>query len=111
MSDISAKRTAFRALHEGGCFVIPNPWDVGSVRALEGLGFPALASTSAGLAFSLGLPDSPTALELETVLGHLREIAAATELPLNADFQAGYAADAEGVGRNVSRCVETCVAG
>jgi 2-methylisocitrate lyase-like PEP mutase family enzyme len=111
MPDASAKRAAFRALHESGCFLIPNPWDAGSARALEALGFPALASTSAGLAFSLGLPDSPTALELEAVLAHLREIVAATELPLNADFQAGYAENADGVAAHVSRCVETGVAG
>src|SRR5215469_10460042 len=111
MSDVFAKRVAFRALHESGCFVIPNPWDAGSARALEALGFPALASTSAGFAFSRGLPDSPTALDVEAVLGHLRELVAATELPLNADFQAGYAADADAVARNVSRCVEAGVAG
>jgi 2-methylisocitrate lyase-like PEP mutase family enzyme len=111
MSDVSKKRAAFRALHESGCFVIPNPWDVGSARALEALGFPALAGTSAGFAFSLGLPDSPTALDLDPVLGHLRELVAATGLPLNADFQAGYAADAEGVAENVGRCIETGVAG
>jgi 2-methylisocitrate lyase-like PEP mutase family enzyme len=109
--DVSAKRAAFRALHESGCFVIPNPWDAGSARALESLGFSALASTSAGYAFSLGLPDSPTSLEPGAVLGHLEQLVRATELPVSADFQAGYATDAEGVAANVGRCVETGVAG
>lgn len=107
----SAKRAAFRALHESGCFVIPNPWDAGSARALESLGFSALASTSAGFAFSRGLPDSPSALGLDAVLDHLEEIVAATELPVSADFQAGYAADADGVAGNVRRCIGTGVAG
>lgn len=111
MPDVSAKRASFRALHESGCFLIPNPWDAGSARALEALGFPALASTSAGFSFSRGLPDRPGALEVDAVLGHLRKIVAATELPLNADFQAGYAADADGVAGNVSRCIEAGVAG
>lgn len=111
MQDVSAKRSAFRALHDSGCFVIPNPWDAGTARALEALGFSALASTSAGFAFSRGLPDTPTALELDAVLGHLVEIVAATDLPVNADFQSGYAADADGVAANVRRCVETGVAG
>lgn len=103
--------TAFRALHASGCFVIPNPWDVGSAVLLHHLGFRALASSSAGLAFSKGLPDSVTALPLDTVLQHLRELVLATPLPVNADFQAGYAEDPEGVGESVTRCVETGVAG
>jgi 2-methylisocitrate lyase-like PEP mutase family enzyme len=106
---IDARRGAFRALHERGCFVIPNPWDVGTARLLEQAGFQALATTSAGLAFSRGLPDA--ALPLEAVLDHLRELVPATALPVSADFQAGYAADAEGVARNVLRCLETGVAG
>jgi len=102
---------AFRALHASGCFVMPNPWDVGSAVFLARCGFKALASTSAGLAFSRGLPDSPTALSLEATLAHLRELAAATPLPLNADFQAGFADEPEGVEANVARCARTGVAG
>src|SRR5437879_606437 len=107
---MSADRVAtFRAMHHAGCFVMPNPWDIGSARFLAALGFRALASTSAGFAFARGLPDSPTALPCDDVLAHLRELAAATPLPLNADFQSGYADDAEGVARNVTRCVATGV--
>lgn len=102
---------AFRELHQSGCFVIPNPWDVGSARFLAQAGFAALASTSAGFAFSRGLPDSVTALPREAVLAHLRELAAATPLPLNADFQSGYASDPEGVAESVGLCVRTGVAG
>ena len=105
------RRAAFAALHESGCFLMPNPWDRGSALALAGLGFPALATSSAGFAFSRGLPDSPSALELEQVLAHVAEIVAATELPVNADFQAGYGCDAAAVAANVSRCIETGVAG
>jgi 2-methylisocitrate lyase-like PEP mutase family enzyme len=111
MQDLSSRRAAFRTLHESGCFVIPNPWDAGTARALALLGFPALASTSAGFGFSRGLPDSPTALGPDAVLDHLAELVAATDLPVNADFQSGYAADADGVARNVHRCAETGVAG
>jgi 2-methylisocitrate lyase-like PEP mutase family enzyme len=109
--DVAARRSSFRALHESGCFVIPNPWDPGTARALAGMGFEALATTSAGFAYSRGLPDTPTALPLEPVLEHVAEIVAATELPVNADFQAGYAPGPEGVAENVGRCVETGVAG
>ena len=91
---------------------MPNPWDAGSARCLARLGFAALATTSAGFAFSRGLPDSPTALALEPVLAHVREIvAAAGAVPVNADFQAGYAVDAAGVGRNVARCIASGCAG
>src|SRR6185436_2959387 len=83
----------FRKLHASGCFVLPNPWDAGTAVFLERLGFKALATTSAGLAFTLGKPDSVTALSREIVLTHVREVASATDLPVNADFQAGYAAD------------------
>ncbi|HUA74595.1 MAG TPA: isocitrate lyase/phosphoenolpyruvate mutase family protein [Solirubrobacteraceae bacterium] len=106
-----AKRQAFRALHDGGCFAIPNPWDRGSAVALAQLGFPALATTSAGFGFSRALPDTPDALGLDAVLEHVAEIVAAVELPVNADFQAGYAASADGVAENVRRCAETGVAG
>ena len=106
-----ARRQAFRALHESGCFVIPNPWDVGSARYLQHLGFPALATTSAGFAFSRGLPDSDAAVGLERSLSHIAEIAAAVELPVNADFGSGYGTDPQGVADSVTRCVATGVAG
>src|SRR5205085_7412273 len=99
----------FRALHESGCFVLPNPWDIGSAIFLERAGFKALASTSAGFAFSRGLRDQ--SLSLDLVLDHLRELAAATSLPLNADFQNGYADEPEGVAESVRLCVATGVAG
>ena len=108
-ASIDERRRAFRALHERGCFVIPNPWDAGSARWLEHVGARALATTSAGLAFSRGLADS--AVPLEDVLENVREIARATSLPVNADFQAGYAPEPDGVARNVRRCVEAGVAG
>lgn len=78
---LGARRQAFRALHEGGCFVLPNPWDVGSARYLQHLGFPALATTSAGFAFSQGLPDSDVAVSRDRSLAHIAEIAAAVDLP------------------------------
>ncbi|MDQ2918482.1 MAG: isocitrate lyase/phosphoenolpyruvate mutase family protein, partial [Verrucomicrobiota bacterium] len=99
----------FRALHETGCFVLPNPWDIGSAIYLEKAGFKALASTSAGFAFSRGFSDED--LKLELVLAHFCEMAAATSLPLNADFQSGYAYEPEGVARNVKRCLAAGVAG
>jgi 2-methylisocitrate lyase-like PEP mutase family enzyme len=105
------RRQAFRALHEKGCFVIPNPWDVGSARYLQHLGFPALATTSAGFAFSQGLPDSDVAVSLGRSLTHIAEIAAAVDLPVNADFASGYAVEPSDVADNVARCVETGVAG
>jgi len=101
----------FRKMHESGCFIIPNPWDIGSAVYLHHLGFKALATTSAGFAFSRGLPDSVKALSLDAVLAHIREIAAATPLPVNADFQSGYADDPEGVAKNVMLCVRTGTAG
>jgi 2-methylisocitrate lyase-like PEP mutase family enzyme len=103
------KRAAFRRLHEGGCFVLPNPWDVGSAIALESLGFKAIASTSAGLAWSLGRPDNK--VELGQVLAHLKALAQAVDIPLNADFENAFADDAAGVGANVALAVETGVAG
>jgi len=105
------RRREFRALHEGGCFVIPNPWDVGSARYLQHLGFPALATTSAGFAFSQGLPDSDVAVGRERSLSHIAEIAAAVDLPVNADFASGYGTDPQGVADSVTRCVATGVAG
>src|SRR3954463_13163212 len=110
-SDFTARRDAFRNLHVGGCFVIPNPWNPGSARYLRHLGFKALATTSAGLSFSRGLPDLVTSLSCDDVLEHVSEIVAATDPRVNADFQAGYADDPRGVGENVRRCVDTGVAG
>ncbi len=107
----TAAVAAFRTLHESGCFVIPNPWDVGSARYLAHAGFRALATTSAGFAFSLGKPDSVEAVPLAAVLAHFRDMAAATSLPVNADFQNGYADDPEGVAANVMACIATGVAG
>jgi 2-methylisocitrate lyase-like PEP mutase family enzyme len=111
MPDATLHRTTFRKLHENGCFVIPNPWDIGTARYLKSLGFRALATTSAGFGFSRGLPDSVTALPHDMVLGHVAEIVAAADLPVNADFQSGYADSAEGVAQSVRLCVKTGVAG
>lgn len=108
-SSIAARRQAFRALHAEGCFIIPNPWDVGSARYLEGLGFKALASTSSGYAWSQGRPDGGASRE--EVLAHLCDLVAATGLPVNADFESGFAADAQGVHESVRLAVETGVAG
>ena len=99
----------FRALHESGCFVLPNPWDVGTAIYLQHLGFKALATTSAGFAFSRGLPDGKVARD--EMLAHIREIAAATSLPVNADFLNGFAAAPEDVAANVKLCVATGAAG
>ena len=101
----------FRALHESGCFVLPNPWDAGTARYLQHLGFEAVATTSAGFAFSRALPDSVSAFPVSLVLAHVREIVEATTLPVNADFQNSYEHDPEGVAANVSRCIATGVAG
>ncbi|HYE79829.1 MAG TPA: isocitrate lyase/phosphoenolpyruvate mutase family protein [bacterium] len=101
----------FRALHESGCFLLPNPWDVGSALLLQHLGYEALATTSAGASFTRGLPDAIDAMPLDAMLGHIRDIVGATPLPVTADFQAGFAPDPEGVAANVARCVATGVAG
>lgn len=103
------KRRTFRALHERGCFVIPNPWNAGTARYLQGLGFKALATTSSGYAHSVGYADGDVTLDM--VLDHCREIAQVADVPVNADFEAGYAADAAGVAENVRRCIETGIAG
>lgn len=103
------KRKAFRALHERGCFVIPNPWNVGSARYLQGLGFKALATTSSGYAHAQGYADGEVSRDM--VLAHCREIAGASDVPVNADFEAGYADDPTGVAESVRLCVETGVAG
>jgi 2-methylisocitrate lyase-like PEP mutase family enzyme len=109
MAPPTPARAAFRRLHESGCFVIPNPWDVGSARYLRHLGFQALATTSSGFAFSRGLPDGGVARD--EVLRHVAEIAAATDLPVNADFEDGHGADPDAVAESVRLCVETGVAG
>lgn len=106
-----AAAAAFRDLHASGCFVIPNPWDVGSAMYLQRLGFRALATTSAGFAFSRGLSDDVGAIPRDDALAHVREIAEATPLPVNADFQNAYADDPGDVAANVALCVATGVAG
>jgi 2-methylisocitrate lyase-like PEP mutase family enzyme len=103
------KRKAFRELHKSGGFVIPNPWSVGTARYLQGLGFKALATTSAGHAHSRGFPDG--AQSMDDVLAHYRELSAATDVPLNADFENGFADDPDKVADNVTRCIATGVAG
>ena len=107
--DLSARRRAFRELHRSGCFVIPNPWDAGSACYLQRLGFQALATTSSGAAWRHARADGQ--LSLEETLVHLREMVAATALPVNADFEQGFASDAAGVARNVRLAVDTGVAG
>ncbi|HEY0369240.1 MAG TPA: isocitrate lyase/phosphoenolpyruvate mutase family protein [Chthoniobacterales bacterium] len=109
MPPITEKRARFRELHESGCFALPNPWDIGSARYLQHLGFKALATTSAGYAFSRGLPDG--AVGRDAMLAHVREIAEASDLPVNADFENGYADDANGAAENVRLCVEAGAAG
>jgi 2-methylisocitrate lyase-like PEP mutase family enzyme len=103
------KRTVFRRLHQSGCFVIPNPWNVGSARYLQGLGFKALATTSSGFAHSQGYADE--AQSCDQVLAHFAEIAADTDVPVNADFEDGFADDLGRLAENVTRCVATGVAG
>lgn len=111
MTDFATRRAAFRKLHESGCFVLPNPWDVGSARYLRSLGFKALATTSGGFAFSSGLPDAHWAVSRDQVLRHIAEIVASVDLPVNADFESGYANEPNNVAENVRLCVETGVAG
>jgi 2-methylisocitrate lyase-like PEP mutase family enzyme len=106
---IADKRRTFQQLHLAGCFVIPNPWDVGSARYLQSLGFKALATTSSGFAWSRGHPDG--AVSRDTALAHLQDIVAATDVPVNADFESGFAPEAAGVAESVRLAVETGVAG
>jgi 2-methylisocitrate lyase-like PEP mutase family enzyme len=108
---MSPRVSTFRVLHESGCFVIPNPWDVGSALYLQHLGFKALATSSAGFAFSRGLPDTVQAIGRDAMLAHIREVVTATSLPVNADFQSGFAVELEGLAENVKNCVSTGVAG
>jgi 2-methylisocitrate lyase-like PEP mutase family enzyme len=103
------KRQTFRRLHDSGCFVIPNPWNVGSARYLQGLGFKALATTSSGFAHSIGYSDGDVTRDM--VLAHFREIAQVTDVPVNADFENGFAHDPDTVAENVRLCMETGVAG
>ncbi len=108
-SSAADKRKVFRTLHDSGCFVIPNLWNVGTARYLQGLGFKALATTSSGFAHAQGFADG--ALSRDAVLAHFRELAAATDVPLNADFEDGLADDLDGLADSVARCVATGVAG
>src|ERR1700757_503403 len=103
--DYSARRAAFRKLHESGCFVLPNPWDAGSARYLQQMGFKAIASTSAGFAWSQGLPDTKVARD--PMLVHLRDLSAAVDIPVNADFEGGFAVEPAEVRGNVTLCVAT----
>lgn len=109
MTDPATKRARFRALHDRGCFVIPNPWDIGSARLLQHLGFSALASTSSGHAWTRGRPDY--ALSRDDVLDHLSELCDAVDLPVNADFESGFAVEPEAVAINVELAIGTGVAG
>ena len=109
MPSIVEKRHTFRRLHDTGCFVIPNPWDIGSARYLQHLGFKALATTSLGYAYAAGYADGEVPLGL--MLDHIAEIVEASDVPVNADFEGGFAHDPEGVAENVTACVGTGVAG
>lgn len=109
MTSATDRCQVFRQLHQSGCFVIPNPWDLGSARILAHLGFPALATTSSGFAWTQGRPDNH--VTLHEVLGHLRAIARGVEVPVNADFEGGFATDPEAVGVNVAAATQTGIAG
>jgi methylisocitrate lyase len=109
MTPVSARCAVFRQLHQSGCFVIPNPWDQGSARLLAQLGFPALATTSSGFAWSQGRQDAQ--VPLERVLAHFRAVAGAVDIPVNGDFEGGYAIKPERVGANVRLAAQTGVAG
>ena len=110
-SELRQKIQLFRKLHTSGCFIMPNPWDIGSAIFLERQGFKALATTSAGFAFSKGLPDSPLAISRDLMLAHIKEIVASTSLPVNADFQSGYAVEPDEVAENVKLCINTGISG
>jgi 2-methylisocitrate lyase-like PEP mutase family enzyme len=109
MKSIEEKREEFRKLHESGCFAIPNPWDIGTAKYLQRLGFKAIATTSAGFAFSRGVADG--AVKRDEMIAHIRELVAATDIPVNADFENGYADDPNWCAENVRLCAETGVAG
>jgi 2-methylisocitrate lyase-like PEP mutase family enzyme len=108
-SSISAKRQAFKQLHQSGCFILPNPFDVGSALFLQSLGFKALATSSAGFAWSRGRADG--ALDRGQVLAHLKDLVSATALPVNADFENGFGKDAPAVAESVHLAVQTGVSG
>ena len=99
----------FHRLHESGCFVIPNPWDIGSARVLAQLGFPALATTSSGFAWSQGRPDN--GITLDEAIDHFRSLAASVDVPINGDFEGGFAIEPAGVAANVARAVTSGIAG
>jgi len=109
MTQLTDRRRAFRKLHESGCFLVPNPWDLGSARLLAQLGFPALATTSSGFAWSLGRPDSH--VSLDATLAHFRSISHGVEIPVNGDFEGGFATDPEAVGVNVAAATTSGIAG
>ena len=109
MTTATDKRMAFRALHDEGCFVLPNPWDAGSARMLQHLGFQALASTSAGFAWTIGQPDYH--VSRTAVIAHLALICGVVDLPVNADFESGFSATPEGVAESVRLAIEAGVAG
>src|SRR6266478_5705055 len=109
MPTIEQKRREFRRLHQSGCFAIPNPWDIGTAKYLQHLGFKAIATTSAGFAFSRGLSDG--AVKRDDMLAHIRELVEATDIPVNADFENGYADDPNDVAESARLCVATGVAG
>jgi 2-methylisocitrate lyase-like PEP mutase family enzyme len=106
---VETKRTQFRQLHQSGCFALPNPWDIGTAKYLQHLGFKAIATTSAGFAFSRGLPDG--SVKRDEMIVHIRELVEATDIPLNADFENGYADDPNWCAENARLCAETGVAG
>ena len=109
MPTTAEKRATFRRLHESGCFVIPNPWDIGTVKYLQNMGFKALATTSAGFAWSRGLGDG--GVTRDAMLAHIAELSAAADVPMNADFEGGYAHEPAGVAESVRLCVATGVSG
>src|SRR5260370_17134371 len=109
MSSVEEKRRVFGKLHRSGCFAIPNPWDIGAAHYLQHLSIKAIATTSAGFAFSRGLPDG--AVGRDMMLEHIREIVEATDIPVNADYENGYADGPDEVAENVRLCVDTGVAG
>jgi len=111
MDIFKARRAVFQKLHDNGCLVIPNPWDIGTARYLCHLGFQALATTNSGFAVSRGMPDTDRGVSRDSMLGHIAEIVAAVEIPVNADFRAGYADQPQDVAKNVRLCIDTGVAG
>jgi 2-methylisocitrate lyase-like PEP mutase family enzyme len=106
---VTEKRVRFLALHQQGCFILPNPWDAGSARILQSLGFSALASTSTGYAWTMGRPDY--AMTRDAVLEHLNVLCRSVDLPVNADFESGFAEEPEGIAENVTLAIETGIAG